>query len=169
MLRFALPEYRLPKSALHHEIELIEKLGVKFIFNTRVGTDISLNDLDDRFDGVLISIGTWKESGLHQPGAELKGVYPALNFLEAEARGEEMPIGRKVAVIGGGNAAIDSARSALRKGAAVTVFYRREVKDMPAIAEETHAARDEGAKFVFLAAPHRVIGDQKGTSRRLKS
>ena len=168
MLRFALPEYRLPKSALHHEIELIEKLGVKFIFNTRVGTDISLNDLDDRFDGILISIGTWKESGLHQPGAELKGVYPALNFLEAEARGEEMPIGRKVAVIGGGNAAIDSARSALRKGAAVTVFYRREVKDMPAIAEETHAARDEGAKFVFLAAPHRVIGDQKGNVKAIE-
>jgi NADH-quinone oxidoreductase subunit F len=168
MLRFALPEYRLPKSVLHHEIELIEKLGVKFIFNTRVGTDISLNDLDDRFDGILISIGTWKESGLHQPGAELKGVYPALNFLEAEARGEEMPIGRKVAVIGGGNAAIDSARSALRKGAAVTVFYRREVKDMPAIAEETHAARDEGAKFVFLAAPHRVIGDQKGNVKAIE-
>jgi NADH-quinone oxidoreductase subunit F len=168
MLRFALPEYRLPKSALHHEIELIEKLGVKFIFNTRVGTDISLNDLDDRFDGILISIGTWKESGLHQPGAELKGVYPALNFLEAEARGEEIPIGRKVAVIGGGNAAIDSARSALRKGAAVTVFYRREVKDMPAIAEETHAARDEGAKFVFLAAPHRVIGDQKGNVKAIE-
>ena len=168
MLRFALPEYRLPKSALHHEIELIEKLGVKFIFNTRVGTDISLNDLDDRFDGILISIGTWKESGLHQPGAELKGVYPALNFLEAEARGEEMPIGRKVAVIGGGNAAIDSARSALRKGAAVTVFYRREVKDMPAIAEETHAARDEGAKFVFLAAPQRVIGAQKGNVKAIE-
>jgi NADH-quinone oxidoreductase subunit F len=168
MLRFALPEYRLPKSVLHHEIELIEKLGVKFIFNTRVGTDISLNDLDDRFDGILISIGTWKESGLHQPGAELKGVYPALNFLEAEARGEEIPIGRKVAVIGGGNAAIDSARSALRKGAAVTVFYRREVKDMPAIAEETHAARDEGAKFVFLAAPHRVIGDQKGNVKAIE-
>ena len=168
MLRYALPEYRLPKSALHHEIELIEKLGVKFIFKTRVGFDVSLNDLDDRFDGVIISIGTWKESWVYQPGTELKGVYPALIFLEAEARGEDVPIGRKVAVIGGGNAAIDSARSALRKGAAVTVFYRREVKDMPAIAEETHAARDEGAKFVFLAAPHRVIGDQKGNVKAIE-
>ena len=168
MLRYALPEYRLPKSALRHEIELIEKLGVKFIFKTRVGFDVSLNDLDDRFDGVIISIGTWKESWVYQPGTELKGVYPALIFLEAEARGEDVAIGRKVAVIGGGNAAIDSARSALRKGAAVTVFYRREVKDMPAIAEETHAARDEGAKFVFLAAPHRVIGDQKGNVKAIE-
>jgi NADH-quinone oxidoreductase subunit F len=168
MLRFALPEYRLPKSALHSEVELIEKLGVKFIFSTRVGFDVSLNDLDDRFDGVIISIGTWKESWVYQPGTELKGVYPALIFLEAVARGEEVPIGRKVAIIGGGNAAIDSARTALRTGAAVTVFYRREVKDMPAIAEETHAARDEGAKFVFLAAPHRVIGDQKGNVKAIE-
>ncbi len=168
MLRFALPEYRLPKSALHSEVELIEKLGVKFIFSTRVGFDVSLNDLDDRFDGVIISIGTWKESWVYQPGTELKGVYPALIFLEAVARGEEVPIGRKVAITGGGNAAIDSARTALRTGAAVTVFYRREVKDMPAIAEETHAARDEGAKFVFLAAPHRVIGDQKGNVKAIE-
>ena len=125
MLRFALPEYRLPKSALQREIDLIERLGVKFIFNTRIGFDIPLNDLDDRFDAVFISIGTWKESWVYQPGTELKGVYAALMFLEATARGEDVAIGRKVAVIGGGNAAIDSARTALRKGAEVTVFYRR--------------------------------------------
>ncbi|HKM48537.1 MAG TPA: NADH-ubiquinone oxidoreductase-F iron-sulfur binding region domain-containing protein [Terriglobales bacterium] len=168
MLRFALPEYRLPKNALEREIDLIERLGVKFIFNTRIGFDIPLNDLDDRFDAVFISIGTWKESWVYQPGTELKGVYPALNFLEATARGEETPIGRKVAVIGGGNAAIDSARTALRKGAEVTVFYRRGQKDMPAIEEETKAARDEGAKFVFLAAPHRVIGDATGKVKSIE-
>src|SRR5215471_17032695 len=166
MLRFALPEYRLPKSALQREIELIERLGVKFVFNTRIGFDIPLNELDDRFDAVFISIGTWKESWVYQPGTELKGVYPALIFLEAVARGEDVPIGHKVAIIGGGNAAIDSARTALRKGAEVTVFYRRERKDMPAIEEETKAAKEEGAKFVFLAAPHRVIGDANG---RVKS
>jgi NADH-quinone oxidoreductase subunit F len=168
MLRFALPEYRLPKSALHREIELIERLGVKFIFNTRIGFDIPLNDLDDRFGAVLITIGTWKESWVYQPGTELKGVYPALIFLEAIARSEEVPIGRKVAVIGGGNAAIDSARTALRKGAEVTVFYRRERKDMPAIEDETKAAQDEGAKFVFLAAPHRVIGDAAGKVKSIE-
>src|SRR5208283_768874 len=123
MLRFALPEYRLPKGVLTKEIELIERLGVKFIFNSRVGFDVPLNDLDDHFDAVFVSIGTWKESWIYQPGTELKGVYPALTFLEAIAKGEDVPIGRKVAIIGGGNAAIDSARSALRKGAEVTVFY----------------------------------------------
>jgi NADH-quinone oxidoreductase subunit F len=168
MLRFALPEYRLPKSSLRHELELIEKLGAKFVFNTRVGFDIPLNELDDRFDAIFISIGTWKESWVYQPGTELKGVFPALPFLEAVAKGEEFAIGRKVAVIGGGNAAIDSARTALRTGAQVTVFYRRERKDMPAIAEETRAAADEGAKFVFLAAPHRVLGDQKGNVKAIE-
>jgi NADH-quinone oxidoreductase subunit F len=168
MLRFALPEYRLPKNALEREISLIEQLGVRFIFNTRIGFDIPLNDLDDRFDAVFISIGTWKESWVYQPGTELKGVYPALAFLEATARGEESPIGRKVAIIGGGNAAIDSARTALRKGAEVTVFYRRERKDMPAIEEETQAAKDEGAKFVFLAAPHRVLGDAAGKVKSIE-
>jgi NADH-quinone oxidoreductase subunit F len=98
----------------------------------------------------------------------LKGVYPALLFLESVARGEEVAIGRRVAVIGGGNAAIDSARTALRKGADVTVFYRRERKDMPAIAEETRAAREEGARFVFLAAPHRVLGDAKGNVKAVE-
>jgi NADH-quinone oxidoreductase subunit F len=153
---------------LRREIELIERLGVKFTFNTRVGVDVPLNDLDDHFDIVFLSIGTWKESWVYQPGTELKGVYPALVFLEAVSRGEEVPIGRKVAIAGGGNAAIDSARTALRKGAEVTVFYRRERKDMPAIEEETHAAREEGAKFMFLTAPHRVLGDSKGNVKSIE-
>src|SRR5579871_6705098 len=168
MLRFALPEYRLPKTILRREIELIERLGVKFIFSTRVGFDLSLNELDDRFDMIFLSIGTWKESWVYQSGTELKGVYPALNFLESIAAGQEISLGRRVAVIGGGNAAIDSARTALRKGCEVTVFYRRERKDMPAIEEETLAARDEGAKFIFLAAPHRVIGDPKGNVKGIE-
>jgi NADH-quinone oxidoreductase subunit F len=98
----------------------------------------------------------------------LKGVHGALNFLEATAAGEDVALGRRVAIIGGGNAAIDSARTAMRKGAEATVFYRRERKDMPAIQEETSAAKDEGAKFVFLAAPHRVVGDAKGNVRAIE-
>jgi NADH-quinone oxidoreductase subunit F len=168
MLRFALPEYRLPKSILRREIELIERLGVKFSFNTRVGVDLALNDLDEQFDMIFLSIGTWKESWVYQSGTELKGVYPALIFLEAVASGQLVNLGRRVAVIGGGNAAIDSARTSLRKGCDVTVFYRRERKDMPAIEEETRAAREEGAKFVFLAAPHRVIGDAKGNVKAIE-
>ncbi len=168
MLRFALPEYRLPKSSLRREVELIERMGVKFVFNTRVGADVPLNELDDHFDMIFLAIGTWKESWVFQPGTELTGVLPALNFLEAVASGQDVNIGRKVVVIGGGNAAIDSARTALRKGAEVTVVYRRERQDMPAIEEETGAARDEGAKFHFLAAPHRVIGDAKGHVRGIE-
>jgi len=169
MLRFALPEYRLPKSILRREIELIEALSVKFSFNTRIGVDLALNDLDDRFDMIFLSIGTWKESWVYQSGTELKGVYPALHFLQAIALGQEVSLGRRVAIIGGGNAAIDSARTSLRKGCDVTVFYRRERKDMPAIEEETRAAREEGAKFVFLAAPHRVIGDAKGNVKAIET
>ncbi len=168
MLRFVLPEYRLPKEMLRREIDLIERLGVKFVFNTRVGFDIPLNDLDDHFDMIFLSIGTWKESWVYQSGTELKGVYPALNMLEAVAAGQEVHLGRRVAIIGGGNAAIDSARTALRKGCEVTIFYRRERKDMPAIEEETVAARDEGAKFMFLAAPHRVVGDGKGNVKAIE-
>jgi NADH-quinone oxidoreductase subunit F len=168
MLRFALPEYRLPKSALRREIELIERLGVKFILNTRVGFDISLNDLDDQFDAVCLAIGTWKESWVYLPGTELKGVHPALTFLESVCKKEPVSLGHKVVVIGGGNAAIDSARTALRLGASVTVVYRRERKDMPAIEEETLAAEEEGAKIVFLSAPHRIIGDAKGNVKALE-
>jgi NADH-quinone oxidoreductase subunit F len=168
MLRFALPEYRLPKSALRREIELIERLGVKFILNTRVGFDISLNDLDEQFDAVCLAIGTWKESWVYLPGTELKGVHPALTFLESVCKNEPVSLGRKVVVIGGGNAAIDSARTALRLGASVTVVYRRERKDMPAIEEETLAAEEEGAKIVFLSAPHRIIGDAKGNVKALE-
>ena len=168
MLRFALPEYRLPKPVLRREIDLIERLGVKFTLNTRVGTDITLNELDERFDAVFLAIGTWKESWVYLPGTELKGVYPALPLLESIAKGDSVDLGRKVVVIGGGNAAIDSARSSLRKGAEVIVVYRRERKDMPAIEEETEAAEKEGARIVFLSAPHRIIGDAKGNVKALE-
>jgi NADH-quinone oxidoreductase subunit F len=159
MLRFALPEYRLPKAVLSKEIDLIRHLGVKFIFNTSVGTDITLNDLSIDFDAVFLSIGTWKEAWVYLAGTELKGVMPALLFLEGIAKNGPVPLGQRVAIIGGGNAAIDSARTALRRGATVTVIYRRERKDMPAIQEEVLAAEQEGAHFVFLAAPHRIVGE----------
>ncbi|PSH04743.1 MAG: proton-conducting membrane transporter [Acidobacteria bacterium] len=168
MLRFAIPEYRLPKAVLRREIELIERLGVNFVFNTKVGIDLPLNELADRFDAVFISIGTWKDSWLYLPGTELKGVHSALGLLEKMSRGIPAPIGPKVAVIGGGNAAIDSARSALRAGAEVTIYYRRDRSDMPAIEEETLAAEEEGARIVFQALPHRIIGDQDGAVRAIE-
>ncbi|MGP8174065.1 MAG: FAD-dependent oxidoreductase [Terracidiphilus sp.] len=168
MLRFAIPEYRLPKSVLRRELDLIEGMGVKMEFNTRVGVDLSLDELASRFDAVFLSIGTWKESGIRLPGTELKGVYPALPFLESAAKQEKIPIGARVTVIGGGNAAIDSARSAVRMGASVTILYRRERKDMPAIDEEIQAAEEEGVRIVFLAAPHRIVGDAKGNVKAIE-
>jgi NADH-quinone oxidoreductase subunit F len=162
MLRYALPEYRLPKKVLDKEIELIERLGVKFQFNVSVGVDVGLNDLGNQYDAVFLAIGTWKEGWVYLPGTELTGVMPALPFLEGVVRDEKLPIGDKVVVIGGGNAAIDSARTARRLGADVTIVYRRERKDMPAIPEEIEAAEHEGAKLLYLAAPHRILGDKTG-------
>jgi NADH-quinone oxidoreductase subunit F len=162
MLRFAIPEYRLPKSVLRRELDLIEGVGVKMVFNTRIGFDVPLNDLASQFDAVFLSIGTWKESWLYLPGTELINVHPALPFLESIARQEKVSMGARVAIIGGGNAAIDSARTVMRMGASATILYRRERKDMPAIDEEIQAAEDEGVRFVFLAAPHRILGDAEG-------
>jgi len=169
MLRYAIPEYRLPKAVLDREIELIERMGVEFVYDTVIGTDITLNELDNMYNAVFISIGTWKEGWVYLPGTELKGVLPALVFLEAVAKREAAQLGKKVIVIGGGNAAIDSARTALRKGAEVTVVYRRERKDMPAIKEETDAAEAEGARFVFLASPHRILGDEQGRVKAIEA
>jgi NADH-quinone oxidoreductase subunit F len=168
MLRYAIPEYRLPKSALRRELELIERLGVKMVFHTHVGTDLTLNELASRFDAVFLSIGTWKESWLYLPGTELKGVLPALPFLEAAASQQTSLNAHRVAVIGGGNAAIDSARTLRRMGSAVTIFYRRERKDMPAIDEEILAAEEEGVQFIFFAAPHRLIGGSSGAVKALE-
>jgi len=162
MLRYALPEYRLPKSVLDDELKLIRRLGVEFVFNAVVGDEISLNDLSTSYDGVFLSIGTWKETWVYLPGTELSGVLHALPFLEALSKNEHVPLGKKVVVIGGGNAAIDSARTSLRMGADVTVIYRRERKDMPAIPEETEAAEDEGVKYAFLATPHRIVANEEG-------
>jgi NADPH-dependent glutamate synthase beta subunit-like oxidoreductase len=101
-------------------------------------------------------------------GMELAGVQPAVHFLEAMAKGADVALGQRVVVIGGGNAAIDSARTARRMGAEVTVIYRRERKDMPAIVEETDAAEAEGVQFLFLATPHRILGDEQGSVRSIE-
>jgi NADH-quinone oxidoreductase subunit F len=159
MLRFALPPYRLPRDVLDREIEIIRRLGVSFVCNSHIGTDTPLADLEAQFDGVFLSIGTWKESSVRVDGKDLAGVFGALHFLDGEARGLGVNLGDSVVVIGGGNAAIDCARTVVRKGAIATVIYRRERADMPAIAEEVDAAEEEGVRFVFLASPHRIVGE----------
>ncbi|MDW8130692.1 MAG: FAD-dependent oxidoreductase [Bryobacterales bacterium] len=168
MLRYALPAYRLPRQVLDRELELIRRIGVRFTFQTEVGRDLALSDLEAQYDAVFVAVGTWKDSSVAVPGVNLKGVTTALHFLEAVARGEKVSVGRRVAVVGGGNAAIDSARTALRLGAKVTVLYRRERDDMPAIPEETEAAEAEGVEIVFLAAPHRIVGSPDGAVQAIE-
>ena len=125
---------------------------------------MSLNDLDDQYDAVFLSIGTWKEAWVVSARHRVEGrASPRCSSWRRWPRASRCTWASKVVVIGGGNAAIDSARTALRMGCEVTVIYRRERKDMPAIEEETEAAEEEGAKFVFLAAPHRIVGDARAT------
>ncbi len=167
MLRYALPEYRLPRAVVRREVDLIRRMGVEFVCGTSVGSD-TLAELDNQYNAVFMSIGTWKESWVYLPGTELTNVFPALLFLEAVAKEEAVKPGKRVVIIGGGNAAIDSARTALRMGADATVVYRREKKDMPAIREETDAAEAEGVKFMFLATPHRIVGDDNGRVKAIE-
>jgi NADH-quinone oxidoreductase subunit F len=159
MLRYALPQYRLPKNTLDREIAVIRGLGVRFTCNAALHKEITLEELAGANDAVLLAFGTWEEQDLGVPGRERAGVLPALDFLGVVTRGKENPVGRKVIVIGGGNAAIDSARTALRLGADVTIVYRRTREEMPAIAEETAHALEEGARLVTLAAPVQVLGE----------
>ncbi len=157
MLAVAIPEYRLPKDILRKEIEDIENLGVEIKLNTPIDDVESL--LKDGYKAVFIAAGAHKGAKASIPGEDLKGVYDAIEFLREVNLGKEVPVGRRVAVIGGGNSAIDSARVALRKGAKeVHVFYRREKKDMPAIGEEIEAAEEEKINFHFLTAPVRIVG-----------
>jgi NADH-quinone oxidoreductase subunit F len=162
MLRYALPQYRLPKEVLRNELRLFEALDIQFRCGTRIGRDLTLNELDNENDAVFLSIGTWKESWVYLTGTELRGVVPALRFLEDIAKGERVSLGSHVVVIGGGNAAVDSARTALRLGAKVTIVYRRDRRDMPAIVEEVAAAEREGAELILFAAPHRILGTESG-------
>ena len=158
MLAVAIPEYRLPKDILRKEIQEIENLGVEIRLNTPIDDVESL--LKDGYNAVFIATGAHKGAKARIPGEDLDGVYDAIEFLREVNLGREVPVGKKVAVIGGGNSAIDSARVALRKGAEeVHIFYRREKKDMPAIAEEIEAAEQEGIHLHFLTAPARILGN----------
>jgi len=162
MLRYALPQYRLPKDMLKQELAIIAGVGVKFRFGQKLGAGVSLDVLEAENDAVFLATGTWKAMSAGITGEESPSVWHAIHFLEQVARGEPTNIGQKVVVIGGGNAAVDSARTALRLGCDVTIAYRRERQDMPAIAEEVVDAEAEGVKLQFLLAPQRVITDKRG-------
>jgi heterodisulfide reductase subunit A len=159
MLAAGIPEYRLPREVLNHEIEYICALGVELKMNTPIGRDggPSLDDLRRDYQAVFLAVGAHGSSRLGVPGEDLPGVFQAVPFLRHLNMGHEANIGKRVAVIGGGNSAVDAARCALRLGAEVQLVYRRSRLEMPAAAWEVSAAEAEGVKLTLLAAPTKVL------------
>ncbi len=171
MIRYGIPEYRLPKEVLAWEIQGILDLGVEQKLNVTLGRDFDIGSLiASGFDAVFLGIGAWKDYNLGVEGENLTGCFTGINFLsnfalwQQEKSGEDRPfVGNKCVVIGGGNTAIDCVRTLIRLGAdEVTIVYRRTRKEMPANMVEIEAAEHEGVQFTFLAAPTRVIGDEDG-------
>jgi NADPH-dependent glutamate synthase beta subunit-like oxidoreductase/NAD-dependent dihydropyrimidine dehydrogenase PreA subunit len=170
MLRYGIPEYRLPKKVLDWEIEGILNLGIESRTGIKFGTDFDLNTLENEgFDAVFVGIGAWKDSSLRVEGEQLQGCYTGIDFLARLASGETIPTGRSAVIIGGGNTAIDCTRNLLRLGVKeVNLVYRRTRKEMPANPVEIEAAEAEGVKLQFLAAPVRVVGNEEGVTTHLE-
>jgi len=164
MLRYGIPAYRLPREILDGEIEAIISTGVEVRTGVRVGKDVSMEELRERFDAVFIGIGAHRSQTMRVPGEEMEGVYGGAEFLRRMELGDAPPVGKAVAVIGGGNVAIDVARTCRRMGAAVAILYRREQKDMPAAEEEVEDALDEGIELKTLMMPKSI----SKTNGRLK-
>ncbi|MBO5411127.1 MAG: FAD-dependent oxidoreductase [Clostridia bacterium] len=160
MLRYGIPEYRLPKAVLAKEVELIENLGVEMKNNVRIGKDISFEAVRAESDAVLVTIGAWKGSGIGCEGDKLSGVLSGIDFLRDVNMGNIPEIGKNVAVVGGGNTAMDACRTAVRCGAEnVYVIYRRTRAEAPAEDIEITEAIEEGVQFLFLTNPAEIIGE----------
>ena len=160
MLRYGIPEYRLPKAVLDLEISEIASLGVEMKNDCTLGVDVTLDSLREKHDAVLIANGAWKSSSIRCPGEELEGVFGGIDFLREIALGNRPEIGKKTAIVGGGNTAMDACRSAVRLGAEeVSVIYRRSRAEMPAEDVEIKEAEEEGVVFRFLTNPAQIIGE----------
>ncbi|MCS7125749.1 MAG: NAD(P)-dependent oxidoreductase [Aigarchaeota archaeon] len=160
VLRLYIPEFRLPGEIVEDEFSILEKLGVKIELGKMVGRDISLSELAEQYDAVYISIGAGKPKKMNIPGEDLQGVVQALPFLYKVKSGEIKKLSGKVWVIGGGDVAMDAARSALRLGASeVKIMYRRSRAEMPADLEQIHDAEAEGIEIIILATPIEFIGE----------
>jgi len=179
VLSYGIPEFRLPKNIVKAEVSYVEKLGVSIKTNIVIGKLITVDELlEQGFDAVFIASGAGAPNFLNLPGENLCGIYSANEFLtrsnlmKAYAFPEydtPIKVGKKVAVIGGGNVAVDAARTALRLGAdEVYIVYRRSEKEMPARIEEIDNAREEGVKFRFLTNPVRFQGDEKGWVKQME-
>ena len=160
MLRYGIPQYRLPKEVLDKEISLIEKSGVEIVCNSKLGRDFTIESLKAENDAVIVAVGAWKSSSMRTPGEELEGVYGGIDFLRGVIKGNAPDIGEKVAVCGGGNTAMDACRTAVRLGAKeVYVVYRRTRNEMPADKLEIDEAEEEGVIYKFLTNPLSFNGE----------
>jgi formate dehydrogenase major subunit len=160
MLRYGIPQYRLPKEVLDAEIGSIEELDVEMKNNIKIGNDITLDEIRKSHDAVIVSIGAWTSSSMGVEGENLDGVLGGIDFLRSVAMRNPVDIGKKVAVIGGGNTAMDACRSAVRLGAKeVYVIYRRTRAEMPAEKVEIDEAEEEGVIYKFLCNPSEIIGE----------
>lgn len=161
MLKQCIPEFRLPKNLVDAEIGRLRELGIKIETNAKIGVDTSIDDLKQRgFGAILVCVGAHMPRTLGVEGERLKGVLDALDLLRSVNMGRKLGIGRRVAVVGGGNVAVDSSRTALHLGAEkVRILYRRSREEMPANPYDLKEAEDEGVEIQFLVAPRRIIGE----------
>ncbi len=177
MIRYGIPEYRLPKETLQWEIDGILNLGIDTKMNMTLGEDFTIESLrQEGYEAIFLGVGAWSDYSLRVDGEDLNGCYTGIDFLtkfalhqQGDSKKAKPFVGKKCAVIGGGNTAIDCVRTLVRLGAdEVSIVYRRTRKEMPANEVEIVAAEHEGIKFHFLAAPTRVIGDDSGTVKQLE-
>ena len=169
MLTLGIPNFRLEKDVVNAEIEVLREMGVEFKCGVEVGKDVTLDELRAQgYKGFFLGIGAQKSSALRIPGEELEGVFGGVEFMREVNLGNKPAIGDKVAVIGGGNVAMDVCRTAVRLGAKETyVVYRRSEDEMPADKMEVAEAKEEGVKFLFLNSPAEIIGED-GKVKALK-
>ncbi len=160
-LRYGIPEYRLPKAILDDEISLMCANGMEIEYHKSLGKDFFLADLAKEYDAVYLAIGAQKAVPMPVKGSDLPGCLLGVDFLKAHALGEAPDLGKKVAIVGGGNTAIDCARTAIRKGCEVSLIYRRTKEEMPAEPYEIEACEHEGVSFYYLANPVEYIGEGK--------
>jgi len=163
MLRMGIPSYRLPRNVLDRELSNIEALGVEIRTGVSLGEDLRLEDLKD-YQAVFISTGAHRSRGLHIPGEKEKGVLSGLDLLKKINLSKRVKLGDKIAVIGGGNTAIDVARSVIRLGKKATILYRRSREEMPAFEDEILEALEEGVRIRYLVNPI-LVGQKDGLKR----
>lgn len=178
VLIYGIPEFRLPDEVVSHEVENIKNLGVNFENDTVIGRTITVDELiEDGYEAVFIGSGAGLPKFMNIPGENLNGVYSANEFLTRnnlmrsfdDEYDTPVNVGEKVAVIGGGNVAMDAARVAKRLGADVSIVYRRTKDELPARVEEVHHAKEEGIKFEMLTAPTEILGDENGWVKSIKA